>query len=75
MGEEIHDTDAASRVAKEYAAEECVGQFGEILDASAEESGWTVEFTTHTYADTYEHSIRFNDIGNVFSHDRSDQAD
>lgn len=74
MGE-VENTDSAIQIAKEYAAEECVGQFGEILDASEENNGWAVEFRTHTYSDTYDHRLRLNRVGNVFSHERGDRIE
>jgi hypothetical protein len=71
MEGDIEDPDRAIEIAKDYAADDCLGELGEVVDASKENSGWIVEFRTHTFADTYEHRVLLSRIGNVFSYDCS----
>ena len=71
MKGEITDADTAVEIAKDYADEECVGELGEVLDASRENNNWSVEFRTPTFSDTYKHHVQLSPIGNVFSHDRT----
>lgn len=70
------DEDRVIDIAKDYADEECVGEFGEILDTGQEDDLWIVEFRTHTFADEYDHRVKITDnMGNVISHDRHDRLD
>lgn len=71
MAGEIEDADRAIEVVRNYADDECVGEFGEVLDARQENNNWTVEFRTHTFSDRYKHRVQLSPIGNVFSHDRT----
>lgn len=72
MSDDIQDVETAIDVATEYADAECIGELGEIIDVSREESVWVVEFRTHTFSDAYEHQVRITaSVGNVISHDRS----
>lgn len=70
MEDEITDTDTAVEIARDYAVDECVGEFGEVLDARRENNNWIVEFRTYTFSATYKHRVQMTPIGNVFSHDR-----
>lgn len=70
----IVERDGAVEAAREYAAGECVGQFGEVLDVERDGDDWSVRFRTHTYGDEYCHRVRINRVGNVFSHEREDSA-
>jgi hypothetical protein len=70
MEGKITDTDTAVEIARDYADDECVGEFGEVLEASRENHDWIVEFRTHTFSDTYKQRVQLSPIGNVFSHDR-----
>ncbi|WP_123538232.1 hypothetical protein [Halosimplex salinum] len=71
MKGEVRDRETAVELAKEYADEECVGQWGDVTDVRQTDGSWVVEFRTHTYSDEYEHRIEMNHVGNVFTHDRS----
>jgi hypothetical protein len=70
MEGEIEEPDTAIERARDYAADNCVGELGEVLDARQENNRWIVEFRTHTFADAYEHRVQLSRIGNVVSHDR-----
>jgi hypothetical protein len=70
MEGKITDTDTAVEIARDYSDDECVGEFGEVLEARRENNDWIVEFRTHTFSDTYKHRVQLSPIGNVFSHDR-----
>lgn len=52
MAGEIEDADRAIELVRNYAEDECVGEFGEVLDARQENNNWTVEFRTHTFSDS-----------------------
>jgi hypothetical protein len=60
MAGEIEDADRAIEVVKNYADDECVGEFGEVLDARQENNNWTVEFRTHTFSDRYKHRVQLS---------------
>lgn len=75
MSSDVVDADGAARIAREYANEECVGEFGEVLDVHDADGVWVVEFRTHTFSDAYDHRVRVNGVGNVFSHERSTQEE
>jgi hypothetical protein len=70
MEGEIEDPNTAIERAKEYAGDDCVGEFGEVLDVRQENNSWIVAFRTHTFSDAYEHRVQLSRIGNVVSHDR-----
>ena len=70
MEGEITDADTAIEIARDYADDECVGEFGEVLDTRQENNNWIVEFRTHTFSNAYKHRVQLSPIGNVFSHDR-----
>lgn len=74
MGE-VRDRETAVELAKDYADEECVGQFGETVDVRREDSSWVVEFKTHTYSDEYVHRLKITSTGNVYAHERSNRFD
>jgi len=68
------DKEDAIEIAQDYADDECVGQFGDILNASKEDSTWNVEFRTHTYGDSYDHRVTITaTVGNVISHERGNR--
>lgn len=71
MEGEVTDKDSAVEVARDYADEECVGQFGDATDVSRDDGVWVVEFETHTYSGAYRHRVKINRVGNVFSHERN----
>ena len=68
--EEVDDTETAIEVARDYATDDCIGEFGEIMDVRQENETWIVEFRTHTFSARYEHRIRIAPVGNVISHER-----
>lgn len=70
MGD-VQDADEAKAIALDYADEECVGEPGDVLDVTREDSDWIVEFRTHTFSDAYEHRVRISRVGNLFSHERA----
>lgn len=72
MTGELIDREGAVGAAREYATEECVGRFGEVIDVERDDEDWSVRFRTHTYADEYTHRVRINRVGNVFTHERED---
>lgn len=45
------DKEEATKIAKAYADEECVGGLGEVLDAHEAASNWIVDVRTHTFSD------------------------
>lgn len=71
MEGEIESSETAIEIAREYAADNCVGEWGEVLDTRQEDKDWIVEFRTHTFSDAYEHHVQLSPIGNVVSHDRT----
>ena len=73
--EEIDDADTAITVARDYATDDCIGEFGEVMDVRQENDSWVVEFRTHTFSDRYEHRIRIAPVGNVISHERKSQLE
>lgn len=76
MSEEVPDAATARDVAEQYAREECVGEFGEVLEVREDGSSWVVEYRTHTFADAYDHSVRITKaVGNVVGHERSSRFD
>lgn len=72
MTGELVDSEGAIDAAKEYAIEECVGQFGEVLDVDRDGDDWSVRFRTHSYADEYVYRVRINRVGKVYAHERED---
>jgi hypothetical protein len=65
----------AVEVAREYASDECVGEFGEILGVTREGSNWIVEFRTHTFDDAYDHRVTITaSVGNLIAHERLNHA-
>lgn len=74
MSGKMIDREGAAKAAREYATDECIGQFGEVLAVEHDENDWSVRFRTHTYSDEYVHQVRINRVGNVFSHERQDSA-
>lgn len=65
------DKEEVIEIAQDYADEECLGEFGGVLDAYKEEKGWIVEFRTHTYSDSYDHRVTVTTtVGNIISHER-----
>ena len=75
MKGEIEDPDTAIEIARDYAADDCVGELGEVLDVRQENKRWIVEFRTHTFADAYEHRVQLSPIGNVVSHERTSRLE
>lgn len=73
MDGEVREAETAKDVARDYAEDECVGQFGAVTDVRREESSWVVEFRTHTYADECGHYVRINQVGTVYAHERDSQ--
>jgi UDP-N-acetylglucosamine transferase subunit ALG13 len=68
------DKETATKIATEYADEECIGEFGKILDTFRENNAWIVEFRTHTFDDSYDHQVKISaSVGNILSHDRKDR--
>lgn len=75
MSDEV-DEHTAKEIAKEYADEECVGEFGEVLDTRKKEGIWIVDCRTYTFSDSYDHRVRIAvATGNVISHERKDRLD
>lgn len=72
MTGELLDREGAIDAAREYATEECIGQFGEVIDVERDNDDWSVRFRTHTYADEYVHRVRINRVGNVYAYERED---
>lgn len=76
MSDEVPGTEAAIEITEEYADNECVGEFGEIIEIEERDNNWTIELRTHTFFDEYTHRIQITkSVGNVISHDRSDRFD
>ncbi|MFC7164704.1 hypothetical protein [Halospeciosus flavus] len=74
MGDDVEERDEAVTIAEEYADSECVGELGEVTDVEERDKSWYVEFQTHTFSETYTHSVEITKaVGNVVSHDRSSQ--
>lgn len=72
MADDVRERDEAVAIAEEYADRECVGQLGEITDVEERDESWTVEFRTHTFSETYAHSVTVTkSVGNVISHEHS----
>jgi len=72
MKGEVREEQTAVEVTRDYAAEECVGEWGAVTDVQEDDETWIVEFETHTYSDEYEHRLKINRAGNVFAHERRD---
>lgn len=71
MTDRVQDADTAEAIAENYASQECVGTFGEVIDVTRDDSTWIVEFRTHTFSEEYVHRIEITDtVGNVITHDR-----
>ncbi|MFB6140818.1 MAG: hypothetical protein ABEJ26_10335 [Halosimplex sp.] len=70
MEGDVRDEATAVDVAREYADEECVGQFGDVLAVDESDGVWTVELTTHTFSAEYTHRLKLTAAGNVFAHER-----
>lgn len=74
MGDDVPDAEEATGIAEVYADEECIGQFGDVVEVADRDSRWVVEFRTHTFSDTYTHRITITkSVGNVANHERSNE--
>lgn len=72
MTDRVQDADTAETIAENYAAKECVGTLGEVIDVSCDDSTWIVEFRTHTLSEEYVHRVEITGaVGNVIAHDRN----
>lgn len=67
----VGDSDTAAALAREYADEECVGEFGEVTSVDHEDDVWSVGFTTHTFSEAFDHRVKVSREGNVYAHERS----
>lgn len=71
MGGEVHTAASAEAIAESYAASECVGTVGDVVDVRDEDGVWVVELKTHTISKAYTHRIEITrSVGNVVAHER-----
>lgn len=73
MGE-VTDAEAAAAVTRDYAEEHCAGTVGDVTDVRRAENAWVVELHTHTFSGTPDHRVRLTRAGNVFDHERVEEA-
>lgn len=71
MANAAEDAETAIELAREYADEECLGELGDVLDATEDGGLWVVRFLTHALAATYEHQVRVTSTGIVVGHERT----
>lgn len=71
MADRVQDADTAETIAENYAAQECVGTFGGVIDVTRDDSTWIVEFRTHTFSEEYVHRVEITEtVGNIITHDQ-----